>query len=155
MIPETALILLDTNILVYLLRGKTVGKQIEADHKLYQRRLKPLISFITVGEMLALTLKFNWGNQRKEKLKNLLHELTIVNIHEQNIVQTYANINHFSEKTIKPARPMGQNDMWIAATARCLDAWLITMDKDFDHLHQNKYIKRVKIDLKTGLTLSE
>jgi tRNA(fMet)-specific endonuclease VapC len=88
-------------------------------------------------------------------LNELLHELVIVNIHEQNIEQAYAKINHFSEKIMKPARPIGQNELWIAATTQCLDAWLITTDNDFDHLYENQYIKRVKIDTKTGLTVIE
>ena len=54
---------------------------------------------------------------------------------------------------MKPARPMGQNDIWIAATATTLDAWLMTTDEDFDHLHP-KYIQRIKIDAKTGKTIA-
>ena len=30
---------------------------------------------------------------------------------------------------------MGKNDLWIAATAAVLDATLLTMDKDFNHLN--------------------
>jgi len=33
---------------------------------------------------------------------------------------------------------MGQNDMWIAATAHVLGCELVTTDKDFDHLHEAK-----------------
>ena len=33
------------------------------------------------------------------------------------------------------ARKMGKNDLWIAATARLLDAPLMTTDGDFDHLN--------------------
>jgi predicted nucleic acid-binding protein len=66
MIPANALILLDTNILIHLLRGNKIGQQIETDHRLHKRQSKPLISFVTVGEILALTLKLNWGNKRKK-----------------------------------------------------------------------------------------
>ena len=37
---------------------------------------------------------------------------------------------------------MGKNDLWIAASASFLETPLITLDKDFTHLHQ------VYIDLK-------
>ena len=30
---------------------------------------------------------------------------------------------------------MGKNDIWIAATAALLGAQLVTVDRDFDHLH--------------------
>ncbi len=35
----------------------------------------------------------------------------------------------------KPARSMGKNDLWIAATAHASGAVLVTTDRDFDHLH--------------------
>jgi len=54
---------------------------------------------------------------------------------------------------MKPARPMGQNDIWIAATAATLGAWLMTTDEDFEHLHP-KYIQRISIDAKTGETIA-
>lgn len=37
---------------------------------------------------------------------------------------------------------LGQNDMWIAATAHVLDCELVTTDKDFDHLHGAKLRRR-------------
>jgi tRNA(fMet)-specific endonuclease VapC len=78
--------------------------------------------------------------------------LIYISISEPTIVNNYAKINYFSEKIVKPARPMGQNDIWIAATAATLGAWLMTTDDDFDHLHP-KYIQRIKIDAKTGETI--
>jgi predicted nucleic acid-binding protein len=47
---------------------------------------------------------------------------------------------------------MGQNDLWVSATASAADAHLITTDRDFDHLDQ-KFIKLVRIDPTTGATL--
>ena len=46
---------------------------------------------------------------------------------------------------------MGENDVWIAATARRLGATLLTTDRDFDHLH-GTWIDRVWIDPNTGKT---
>lgn len=40
---------------------------------------------------------------------------------------------------------MGQNDMWIAATAKATGATLLTTDRDFDHL-QGEHIRRVWLD---------
>jgi tRNA(fMet)-specific endonuclease VapC len=78
---------------------------------------RPLISIVTVGESEALAQKFGWGEGKKSTLRDLLGELVIVQLAQGAIVQKYAQIAHFSEKVMKPARPMGQNDMWIAATA--------------------------------------
>jgi len=43
---------------------------------------------------------------------------------------------------------MGENDIWIAATAKVTGAVLLTTDKDFDHLH-GKYLTRIWIDPKS------
>jgi len=66
-------------------------------------------------------------------------------------VEAYAEIDYFSEKVVKPACQMGKNDMWIAATVASLNLWLLTTDADFDHLPE-RYVKRAKIEVKTGET---
>ncbi len=48
-IPTDALILLDTNILIHLLRGDAVGQRLVADYDLFKRPQRPLISFVTKG----------------------------------------------------------------------------------------------------------
>ncbi|MDM8560675.1 hypothetical protein [Candidatus Parabeggiatoa sp. HSG14] len=68
-----------------------------------------------------------WPGDETEILKALI-ELNL-----EGIIDNYAQIDYFLEKKIKPAHPMGQNDMWIAATATTLGAWLMTTDNDFDH----------------------
>lgn len=146
MIPASALLLLDTNVLVHLVRGDQVGTRIADEYKLRERVEKPLISIITVGEMKALTMKLGWGERKREILDLLLQELVIVHLNQGNIIEKYAEIDHYSEKVVKPARPMGQNDMWIAATASAVEAYLITTDNDFDHLVPDHF-NRIKIDL--------
>lgn len=149
MIPSGSLVLLDTNILVHLVRQKGVGAQVEADHSLASRPDRPLISFVTMAEMHALALKFGWGRRTQAALRDLLEHLVVVHIHQGDILEHYARIDHHSEKVVKPARPMGQNDMWIAATAAALSAVLVTTDNDFDHLAPT-FFQCVKVDAKTG-----
>ncbi|HID99299.1 MAG TPA: PIN domain-containing protein, partial [Thiotrichaceae bacterium] len=93
-----------------------------------------------------------WGEDKIARLNEILDALVIININKPNVVENYARINYFSEKVMKPARPLGQNDIWIAATAKTVGAWLMTTDNDFDHLHP-KYLKRILIDAKTGETI--
>jgi len=94
--------------------------------------------------MYALSLKFGWGEEKIARLNEILDALVIIDINKPNVVDNYARINYFSEKVMKPARPMGQNDIWIAATAKTLSAWFMTTDNDFDHLHP-KYLQRILI----------
>jgi tRNA(fMet)-specific endonuclease VapC len=66
----------------------------------------------------------------------------LIIINRPEVLAAYAEIDHYSEKVVKPAHPMGQNDMWIAATAHVLNCELVTTDKDFDHLHGQKLRRR-------------
>ena len=149
MIPSDALILLDTNILVHLIRGREIGQRIVGDHNLRNRIEKPLISIITVGEIHALTRKLAWGPAKRRLLNALLTNLAIVHPQQGEIVERYAEIDFYCEKELKPARPMGQNDMWIAASASDLDAYLLTADRDFLRLAP-QYLRLVSVDPQTG-----
>lgn len=129
-VPQNELIFLDTNILVNICRGNKVGQRITKDQLLKQRQEKPLISVVTVGEALSLAKQFNWGAQRQGKLLKLMSELVIADIDNEEVLNNYAEIDHYLKKVIKPAHPIGKNDIWIAATAKAADAWLMTSDKD-------------------------
>jgi len=142
-------VVLDTNVLVHLIRANTVGKRIEAEHHLRDRVEKPLISVVTVGEIWALALKLSWQDAKLAKLETVIRELVIVHPHQGDVIQQYAAIDKFCEKDMKPARPMAQNDMWIAATAAASSARLLTTDSDFDHL-KPKFIELSRVDARTG-----
>ena len=47
------------------------------------------------------------------------------------IVDAYASIDAYFSRQ---GRPMGKNDLWIAATTHALGARLLTTDRDFDPL---------------------
>lgn len=149
MIPAGSLVLLDTNVLVHLIRQNTIGRRIEAEHGLAGRPERPLVSFVTLGEARALALKLGWGVKRTRRLDDLLSQLVVVNINQGDILDHYATLDHHSEKISRPARRMGKNDLWIAATASALSAVLVTTDGDFDHLAP-AFFHRVKVDSATG-----
>ncbi len=54
-------------------------------------------------------------------------------------------VEHLSQKTRSSGRSLGQNDLWIAATAHAAGAHLLTMDTDFDELHPS-FLTRTWID---------
>ncbi len=142
MIPPDALIVLDTSVVVHLARNDALGQKVNADHDLTGRSLRPLISIVTVGEMFAPARKWSWGEGKIEKLRAIISDLTIVDIRPQPVIDRYAEIDAYSEQV---GRQMANNDAWIAATAAAAPAWLLTTDKDFDHLHP-KFIQREWID---------
>ena len=136
-------LLLDTNILIVYAREGEPYRRLEAELGLQDGRAQGIISVISVGEILAFASKRGWGGKRREAMMDLVRtQLAPIDINRPEIIAAYAEIDFFSEKVVKPARPMGQNDMWIAATARVLNCELGTMDKDFDHLHGHKIRSR-------------
>lgn len=139
--PEV--LLLDTNILLYYARDGVPALRLESLLGLRAGRAQGLISVVTVGEINALALKLEWGRRRREQLAELIRlNLVPVDINRPEILDAYAEIDYFSQKEFKPARNMGKNDIWIAATAKVLGCELVTADNDFDHLHGAKLHRR-------------
>jgi tRNA(fMet)-specific endonuclease VapC len=128
----SGLVLLDTSILIHVLRDSGLGKKVSADHGLRTRPEKPLISIVTVGEALAFARKKSWGEKKTEQLKALLRQLVIVDINSADVLEKYADIDAFCESQ---GRKPGKNDLWIAATSAVASAHLLTTDKDYDLLN--------------------
>lgn len=134
--------LLDTNILLHLLRQDDIGKQIMREHKIYDFSNRPLISEVSIGEIKSIALQRQWGEQRSLEIQALLGLFTTMPIGFSDIYDRYAEIDAYSQgkhPTMRlpvTARNMGKNDLWIAATASALGARLLTTDADFDHLNR-------------------
>ncbi len=58
-----------------------------------------------------------------------------MNVDNSAMVDAYVRVEESCRNTRGGQRNMGQNDMWIAATAIHTALPLITTDKDFDHLN--------------------
>lgn len=138
-------VMLDTNILVNLVRGNEKGKQMKTWVDSLNEPLL-FISVVSVAEAQSLVVKWRWGKEKVKQLTALINQLICIDIELENqfLVEHYVNIDAFSNrKQPSPgggllngsARNMGKNDLWIAATAHTLEATLCTTDGDFDHLN--------------------
>ena len=143
--PNTVGYLLDTTVVICLLRNDHLGQQIDARFNLRASLSSSMVCVVTIGELLALARKFGWGQKLLNDLQEAIDELVWIDINRREVFEAYAEIDHYSERTVKPARRMGKNDVWIAATAKATGATLLTVDKDFDHL-DGTHIRRVWID---------
>lgn len=139
------LILLDTNILVHYIRRSVLYERIEATYSLTQIHTPPFLSIVTHGEILSLAAQFGWGQTRRRELEQFVARCVIVNLDYSGVVEAYADMDAYS---LSIGRTMGDNDLWIAATARAAGALLLTTDKDFDHLHPT-FLQRDWIDPNT------
>ena len=114
-----------------------------------------LISIVSKGEVYSLAIQRDRGRAKLTLLGELLRKLPVVDINSEQIVQRYAEIDSYSlskdRKRPLPAgqtaRVMGKNDLWIAATASLLNAKLLTIDHDFNHL-DGVFLDLIYIDQK-------
>lgn len=125
------LLLLDTSVILHLLRGKATGLAIDTAYGLRTRAERPLVSVVSVGEILSFATQRGWGAGKVDQLKKLVEELVVVDVRSQSVLQRYAAIDSY---LVKNGRRVGDNDTWIAATAAATGAILLTTDKDFDPL---------------------
>ena len=82
---------------------------------------------------------------------------------DEDLMAAYSFIDAFSKRKTEDtngqmlqvaAIKMGKNDLWIAATAKVIDAPLITTDKDFLHLNQTVLdVRYFKLSLHIAQTI--
>ncbi len=144
------LYLLDTNILVALIRGGPLGQYLDTTYHLRGQLYKPLICAVTKGEILSLAKQIGWGTAKQQALANLLvNDVVTVDINQTAVFDAYVEIEYYSIHHPGGGHTMGKNDLWIAATAKATAATLLTADKDFDHLHPH-LLQRIYIDPASG-----
>jgi tRNA(fMet)-specific endonuclease VapC len=134
-------LVLDTSVLIHLVRNNWIGRSIESRFRLRTRVERPVVSIVTVGETLAFSKKLGWGESRLAAMEDLFSDLIVLNLSDK-ILAAYADLDYFLVRTGKIIQ---QNDIWIAATAVVSGAHLLTMDKDFDPLCP-AYLDRTWID---------
>lgn len=58
---DSGLLLLDTSVVLHLIRGKATGQALDSAYGLRTRAERPLLSIISIGEMLAFAGRRSWG----------------------------------------------------------------------------------------------
>jgi tRNA(fMet)-specific endonuclease VapC len=91
--PSAPFYLLDTGVLLHLIRGKTVAEKIDAQFQLRTSGFRPLISEVTLGEMEAFARDEKWKDTRREKLKELRKELVTIDISDYRVIEAYAGFS--------------------------------------------------------------
>lgn len=132
-------VLLDTCALVWILRGSPIGQAIIEAHHLDSRPDKPMVSVVSLGELLALVRDWKWGTPKIAKMQALLREYHVLPIEHGAIKDKYGEMMGYSKEK---GLSRGQNDHWIAATASVAGARVVTTDKDFDGLHSHLLVQR-------------
>jgi len=145
--------LLDTNIVLLSIRSEHFRHFLL--EKYFSTTQIPIISVVSIGELRSLAIRNDWGENKWLKMSKILDSFLVSDIHSEDIIQRYAEIDAFSQGKTKlnvsfSAKNMEKNDLWIAATTSILSATLLTTDKDFDHLN-DIFLKVERIDYKNIL----
>ena len=130
-------VILDTNIVSYLMKGGLLAKK-------YTPHLKGrllAIAFITVGELYFGAEKKNWGRRKREQLETTLQKFAVVS-YDHEIACSYGRL--VAERERKGA-PIGPNDAWIAACAIRHHVTLVTHNpKHFENITSLEIITEYK-----------
>lgn len=135
--PSGRLFLLDTNILIYMLKGapESVSRKID--------RLKPEdrlgMSWVTWAELLLGALRSARTEHVKKQLDGIQQIIPVL-LPESPLICSY-HAEH-AARLRAAGTPIGANDLWIAAHALALGATLVT--------HNVKEFRRIR-----GLSLDD
>jgi len=116
-------VILDTNIVSYLMRGHTLAEQYRPD--LEGRTLA--VSFMTVGELFEGAYRRNWSPSKMDELKQRLRSYIVVP-YSSRISEMWGRI-----RAARKAMPIAVDDAWIAATAVAHTCPLITHNPNDFH----------------------
>ncbi len=128
------LALLDTNVLIHLVRNDATGQVIEEKYSLAARQERPLLSTVVEAEVKVFAAIGGWGDRKLARLDEILAELVRVEAGLPQVVEAYIEIAPVAQRQGQSIATQNQNDLWIAATARAAGAVLYTCDKDFQFL---------------------
>ena len=128
-------LLLDTNILLEIVRDKDLGKRISSQFNLADATHRPLISIVTVGEIWTLADEFSFGQPKRDFLERVLDTVVILDINHDSVIEAYVAVNKSCRNAAGGRRTLSKNDIWIAATAIAAGAMIVTTDKDFVFLN--------------------
>lgn len=136
-ISDSDILVLDTSVVVDIARNNRSGQTILDTYSLKNRADRPLISIITIGEMLGIAKAQSWNADKTKVLNELILEFVKWDVTSE-VVDAYADLVALCRSQ---GHSMGQqNDMWIAATAKVIGAVLLTGDSGFNWLHP-QYIR--------------
>jgi tRNA(fMet)-specific endonuclease VapC len=120
--------ILDTNICIYIINKSP--KQV-LDKFLSLNNAKIAISIITYGELLYGIQKSNYTTKSQKILDKFANNINILNTNN-NTAKYYGEIRSDLSKN---GNIIGNNDLWIAAHAKSLNAILVTNnEKEFNRI---------------------
>ncbi len=131
--------LLDTGIVLGLLRSTRYAEYVLDEYSPFSAPNLAFQSVVSVAELDAMGFRRKWGDAKLETLSHLVRKIPVQDINHPSILRHYAEIDAYRQSghpvrklpAGQTAFSMGDNDIWVAATATAVKAILLTTDKDF------------------------
>jgi tRNA(fMet)-specific endonuclease VapC len=141
-------IVLDTCAIIHLLRGNKSGIEIKDWIESLNPQPRQIISVVTKAELMTFVKINKWGEKTLSALHEFIMGITTIDINRSDaqLLQNYILIDTYSKNSGVDENgnskegshiKMGKNDLWIGATAKAINATLVTCDGDFDHLPES------------------
>ena len=92
-----SLYILDTGILLGYIRTAEYAEYVEAKYSVSAPPNIPVISVVTIGEILSLAIQFRWGSRKKQIMSDLLSKFASIDINDEAILDKYAEIDAYSQ----------------------------------------------------------
>jgi len=152
---------LDTGIMIGLLRGAPYARYVLDEYQPFTAPSITVQSIVTLAELEAFGFRLKWGQKKMDALDELVRKIPQQDINHPAVIRQYVEIDAFRQSghperkltSGQCAFSMGDNDIWIAATAAAMSATLLTTDKDFLPLN-DEFIKVVYVDPKMSYSPS-
>jgi len=127
-----------------------VAQAIDSHFQFRASRFRPLVCVVTIGEIKAFARRNQWNDEKLKRLNEFIEGLVVVDISPREVIEAYAELDTHAKSI---GKSVGQNDTWIAATAKATGCIIVTGDGDFDAFH-GTLVDRVRVDMKTGQVTS-
>jgi tRNA(fMet)-specific endonuclease VapC len=119
--PASGRFLLDTNIVIALLEGdETVLTSLDQAAEVF-------IPAIVIGELFFGAAKSGRPSENTLKIERFASGRAVLSC-DLRVAREYGGLR---QRLREKGRPLPENDVWIAATARCHELVLVTRDRHF------------------------
>jgi predicted nucleic acid-binding protein len=130
-VHRNPLYLLDSSVILHLVRGRALGERIEQEYGLDIAVLRPLVAIVSHGELWVIAERKNWGENKRAVLRNTLDQLTTADLYDPSIIESYVAVDRVLRQHPDGARSVSDNDVWIAAVALAYGATMANHGQRF------------------------
>jgi tRNA(fMet)-specific endonuclease VapC len=124
--PASGRFLLDTNIIVALLEGDdTVLSHLDLAAEVF-------VPAVALGELFFGAAKSGRPSENTARVERFASGRAIVSP-DLDVAREYGRLKQYLKKK---GRPLPENDIWIAAAARCNGMVLVTRDRHFQEVEE-------------------